>query len=292
MKHLKYFNQLLEELQNRSIPNVLKELSNVLLNDIKDINIPYKNNYTLDVLKFDIDIIYNNDNSYYSNINVYNIITNPLNVIDITIKIPKNYDIHYVLATIIHEIIHVYDIITVNSENDMHSFIKDIKLRNYKIGYYTNFINLIYLSLEHELVARNNMIYPYIKYKDIDIKESKNIIKSSFIWKALEYLKDFNHSEFISNFNLNDLINITNDFNKNILNQNNIMSDYNDIKVFYENFEFFFKETSDTWERELNDEILKIYENKLILLENNEKKSNNVKDLLLNLYINKINKND
>lgn len=292
MKHLKYFNQLLEELQNRSIPNVLKELSNVLLNDIKDINIPYKNNYTLDVLKFDIDIIYNNDNSYYSNINVYNIITNPLNVIDITIKIPKNYDIHYVLATIIHEIIHVYDIITVNSENDMHSFIKDIKLRNYKIGYYTNFINLIYLSLEHELVARNNMIYPYIKYKDIDIKESKNIIKSSFIWKALEYLKDFNHSEFISNFNLNDLINITNDFNQNILNQNNIMSDYNDIKVFYENFEFFFKETSDTWERELNDEILKIYENKLILLENNEKKSNNVKDLLLNLYINKINKND
>lgn len=292
MKHLKYFNQLLEELQNRSIPNVLKELSNVLLNDIKDINIPYKNNYTLDVLKFDIDIIYNNDNSYYSNINVYNIITNPLNVIDITIKIPKNYDIHYVLATIIHEIRHVYDIITVNSENDMHSFIKDIKLRNYKIGYYTNFINLIYLSLEHELVARNNMIYPYIKYKDIDIKESKNIIKSSFIWKALEYLKDFNHSEFISNFNLNDLINITNDFNQNILNQNNIMSDYNDIKVFYENFEFFFKETSDTWERELNDEILKIYENKLILLENNEKKSNNVKDLLLNLYINKINKND
>ena len=68
---------------------------------------------------------------------------------------------------IIHEIRHMIDFTDENLNTGLSSFDMDKNLRRYNIGVFNEFYKLVYISLEHELVARNNQIYPYIKFKNL-----------------------------------------------------------------------------------------------------------------------------
>ena len=246
-------------MEDISIPTILKEISVILKDDLTCNITNFNKSYEIDVFNFTIRVS-KNKNSYYSNIDLYKILMDPSINILIEINIPIDYDIDYVVALAIHEIRHIYDIYTVNSENDMQSFINEFYIKKLRIGNYTNFINLIYLSLEHELIARNNMIYPYVALKNITKDESIKIVKESFIYKSLELLNSFNHINFISSIDESELLELTNKFIEDIAKDSKICSDRNDLIEFYKKWEEYFKYIKIKWEIELNKEIDKIYE--------------------------------
>lgn len=254
-KYIEFF----EGFNERSIPNILKDVSKILKTDISESTSKFDKKYNIDAFDFRVRLNFNKT-EYYSNINLLKIITDPSKNVYIEVNIPTIYDVDYVVAIIIHEIRHIYDIYTINSENEMQSFVDDFHMRKLKIGNYTNFINLVYLSLEHELIARNNMIYPYVGLKNITKEESTKIIKESFIYDSLIKLGNFDHKSFINSMDSKELIELTNLFIKDVAKKDNLCVNISDVIIFYKKWEEYFKNIKIEWEIELNKEISKIYE--------------------------------
>jgi hypothetical protein len=151
-----------------------------------------------------------------------------------------------------------------NLNNGLSSFDIDKNLRKYNIIGFNEFFTLVYISLEHELVARNNQIYPYIKFKNLSKEESLSILKNSFIYKALEKLRSFDYQKFIGYFDENILINITNNFIKDCLYDNEtIIENLNELESFYKIWDEYFNEISIKWEQILMSEMDYIYERKV-----------------------------
>jgi hypothetical protein len=137
----------------------------------------------------------------------------------------------------------------------------ELQLRKYRdIEYFNEFYILFYTSLQHELVARNNQIYPYIKFKGIERGESIKLIKKSFIWTYLDNLTSFNHYSFIKKFEVDFLIELTNVFLKDVLFSDEVIEDINDLKSFYQKFEKYFKSLSIEWKDITFKEIDYVYE--------------------------------
>ena len=280
-KYIKHF----ESFSERSIPEILKKISIELKDDISKYSIiGYSNTFEFEYLSFNVDIKLSNNGSYYSNIDLLKIIKEPDISVDIVVYIPNNFDIDYIVATIVHEVRHIYDIYTINSENDMKSFVDDFYIRKLKIGNYTNFINLIYLSLEHELIARNNMIFPYIGSKNMNEKDSMDLVKSTFIYKSLDLLDSFDHISFVNSIEPNTLLKLTNIFIKDVSKDNKQCSDINDLILFYQKYEKYFKSLVSEWKLEINKEISKIYE--LKTYSNNESIISGTHRLFIEIYNN------
>jgi len=280
-KGIKSFNKQKDELL--TIPGDLKDLSNRLNTELKSITLPYSK--LLEFGGIEVDLLIKKGSNYYSNINWEKFLKGDYELI---IQIPDDYDIHYLVSTIIHEIRHMIDFTDENLNAGISSFDMELYLRKYNTDEYRSFYTLIYLSLEHELVARNNQIYPYIKFKNLTKDQSLNILKSSFIYKALIQLRSFNVLEFINKFETNKLINITNDFIKEVLSDNeNTIENKNDLICFYNLFNEYFIEISNKWESLLLKELDIVYERKVYL--NNENILLGYKEILGNIW-NKIKK--
>jgi HD-GYP domain-containing protein (c-di-GMP phosphodiesterase class II) len=155
-----------------------------------------------------------------------------------------------------------------NLNSGLSSFDMDRNLRKYNIGIFNEFYILVYISLEHELVARNNQIYPYIKFRNISKEKSLEILKQSCIWKALQILKEFDHISFVSGFDENALINITNNFIKDCLYDNEtIIENKTDLLNFYKTWSVYFNELSKKWNNLLLREVDIIYERRNIKID-------------------------
>jgi hypothetical protein len=255
---LKYL-QCYEAFQEKDIPNQLKKLSNIIRNDlINNGNNNFKKEYNLEFLNIIVIINYikGKKESYYSNVNILDIISDFDKPIDIIVNIKdEEIDINHLLSIIIHETRHIYDIITINNNYDIHDFIKTIELNKYNkfsSEAFEQFIYLVYLSLEHELLARNNMIYPSFRWLNIVNKnELIKIFNKTFIFKSLTFLKTFDSINFINYYlkkhNIDSLINKTNNFIINVANDNNICKNKNDLLYFYKKFEDFFKSKSEEY---------------------------------------------
>jgi predicted ATP-grasp superfamily ATP-dependent carboligase len=150
---------------------------------------------------------------------------------------------------------------------------------------------MIYLSLEHELIARNNMIYPFIKFRNVDIDEAKKIVKTSFINKSFVLLEEFDYNMFINSIDKDELVKLTNIFNKEVLNQTDIITD---VVEFYKKWEDFFKQTSIEWRKEIDNEIDRLYEfidtNEFILHSYHQNMIGFAQKVLIEVYKNKIKK--
>ena len=247
MKHIKIF----EDFNQTTIPEILKKISNIIRIDlINNKDSSFTKNYIIDSfdIKLEIKYIKNTKKPYYSKINIFDILLNPSNTVDIIVNVEDiTIDIDYLLSIIIHEIRHIYDIYTINNENEMYDFVKSLKLDKQQNAYF-NFNYCIYLSLEHELLARNNMIYPAYRWSNFNSKEELiNVFKTSFIYKALLILKDFDSIKYIKSFNLDILIIETNKFIKDIANDNNFCENQKDICDFYYKFETYFKNKYDEY---------------------------------------------
>ena len=182
-------------------------------------------------------------------------------IYQIDIKVPEDYDLNYLVSTLIHELRHIIDFLDGAKSSGLSSFLMDIHLRNFNIGLFSEFYILVYLTLEHELLARNNQIYPYIKFKKLSKEESFEILRKSFIWKFLQELNNFRSLSFIEKFNQEDLIEKTNSFIRDVLHDNKtIIEDSKDLVDFYTIWEEHFKEISSKWNSILISEVDRIYE--------------------------------
>ncbi len=236
-----------------TIYNDLKELSSKLKNEI---NIPFTKVINFGGIDINLSIVVSN--RYYSNIDWYEFLNGKNNL---KVEIPNEYDIDYTISLIIHEIRHLIDFTSEYSNIGLSSFDIELQLRKYRdIVYFNEFYILFYISLQHELVARNNQIYPYIKFKGIEKEESIKLIKKSFIWVYLDNLNSFNHDSFIKKFKVDFLIELTNEFLKDVLFSDELVEDYDDLKLFYQKFEKYFKTLSVEWKDITFKEIDYVYE--------------------------------
>ena len=254
---IKSFNRQKEDVL--TIHGDLKDLSYELTNELSNVKLPYSK--LLNFGGIEVDIKIGKSNKYYSNIDWVKFLKGDYEVI---VEVIEDYDINYVVSTIIHEIRHMIDFTDENLNAGLSSFDMDMNLRKYNINTFSEFYILVYISLEHELVARNNQIYPYIKFKNLSKGDSIEILKNSFIWRALDKLNSFDYEKFVVKFDTNFLIKTTNDFIKDCLYDNETFIDNKDeLILFYKVWDEYFRETSKKWHDLLLREVDVIYERKV-----------------------------
>ena len=101
------------------------------------------------------------------------------------------------------------------------------------------------MALEHELIARNNMIYPLFRWSGM--KDKPTILtkyKNCEVYKTLDYMSDFDSTYFINKFYTEELLNYTNKFIKDVAKENNFCNTKQDLINYYKIWETFFKNTS------------------------------------------------
>jgi len=238
--------KLYEDLELKSIPNELKQLTKDIRNIIKDEIVSNKsfNKYLeLHGLKINLSInfIKNSNHIYFSDVNIYDLLHK--DTIDLKIDIQDNIiNINDLMSIINHELRHVYDTFTINKDSDMKSFSDLLNLKrftsredNKNFKYFTD---LIYLSFEHELIARNCMLYDKFIYDGLNKTKIYKLFEDTYTYKALIQLQNFNSVLFISKFELDELERVTKSFKE-------IMSyEFTNVADFYKNWEMYFKNKS------------------------------------------------
>lgn len=256
---IKSFNRQKEDIL--TINGDLKQLSYELTNELDNIKLPYSKLLNFGGIEIDIEI--KQSNKYYSNVDWLKFLKGDYELI---IEVEEDYDINYVISTIIHELRHMIDFTDENLNSGLSSFDIDRSLRKYNIDIFNEFFILVYISLEHELVARNNQIYPYIKFKKLSKEESIEILKQSFIYKALNKLNSFDYNNFIKKFKNDTLIQVTNSFIKDCLHDNETtINNEDDLISFYKTWDEYFREISEKWYNLLLREVDIIYERKIYI---------------------------
>lgn len=265
---IKSFNRLPDD--KVTIHGDLKNLSEELQKEFNNISLPYSKLLIFGGIEIDLKVKLSN--RYYSNIDWLKFLVGDY---EIVIEVIDDFDKDYIISLVIHEIRHMIDFSDENINSGLSSFDVDQKLRKYNIGDFTEFFKLVYISLEHELVARNNQIYPYIKFENLKKEESLSILKNSFIWQSLVILRNFEYLSFIKKFNESELIEITNNFIKDCLKDNDDeIKNMDDLLNFFRVWDEFFHETADKWEKNLMKEIEVIYERKQYSIEHSTKAKN------------------
>ena len=291
LKYVKVYEEF-----NKEIPESLKILMDKIKEDIGHPIDSFKSiidleNYgfvqnmkiLLDVKFKKIENKYYTDKQtiYHSNINIYDVI-NQKSEIYLPIKIEDSVlNEHKLYSVISHEIQHLYDVLTIIDESDMKSFVNDLylnKLRNVaKNIEFFNFLELVYLSLEHELIARNTMIYYEFLNCNVSKEKLIDMFYDSFMYKSLIKLKNFNYQNII---NTPNIIGDTNDFinyfgGKNCKNEE-------DLIKFYSNWKKYFEDKSN----EYLDESYKVIDDLMCLVKESYqlKQTKNVKKILLDTY--------
>lgn len=277
---IKSFNRIKEDVY--TIHGDLKELSTNLFSEFNNLSLPYTKLIVFGGLEF--DLIIKQTNRYNSAVDWNKFLKGDY---EIVVEVPVNYDINYLISIIIHEFRHIIDFTDGNLNNGVSSFDMELNLRKFSDDVnFNDFFILIYISLEHELVARNNQIYPYIKFKNLTKEQSLEILKTSFIWKSLQQLKNFNVDNFISKFESNELIHITNEFIKDVLYDNEtVIESTEELKEFYTLFDKYFNETSEKWLKLLLREVDSIYERQRYYNYHNNDIIDGYKDVLKNIWI-------
>ena len=117
----------------------LDDLSEYFTNEFISINLPFNKKYEIFGVSFNISISY--DFSYSSHID-WNKFMNDIYQIDI--KVPEDYDLNYLVSTLIHELRHIIDFLDGAKSSGLSSFLMDIHLRNFNIGLFSEFYILVY----------------------------------------------------------------------------------------------------------------------------------------------------
>ena len=285
---------------NKKIPDELKELFSKIREKIGEPTESFTKQIDLEEFNFceniiNIMVTFNKlstgvnsyeekDIIYYSNININDLLSNQ-HFIDIPIRIDDiNINIDKLISVISHEIRHIYDVFTINEKSDMNSFIKSFhygnlkKIENNKDFKY--FLYLVYLSLEHELVARNTMIWEMFINCNCCKEELNNLFKKLSIYNSFEKLNNFDYHNLLE---IPDIINKVNNFI--FYFKGDVCVNDDDVELFFQNWKKYFIRKSNEYEIEstyiLNDLWMKINEKKYTT---KDKEIKNVKDMLLDIH--------
>lgn len=243
------FLKLYEDFSKKSTPEELKYIASQIRPDlIKNGNSSFSKNYEFGNYRFNLNIDYTKGSKqpYFSDIYFTELFRDPEEHVNIPVKIiDEEIDINYLLSIITHEIRHLYDILHIINEYEVIEFYKGLQLEPFKKTPYNKFTNYVYLCLEHELIARHNMLYSMFRWLNVtDKKELYKLYLKTYSYESLTQLENFNHINFIAQFNEKSLIFYTNEFIKNVAKETNFCNNKEDLIHFYKKWSDFFKEKS------------------------------------------------
>ena len=271
IKSFEKYKLVMESLNEKTFPNQLKKISNILRKDLlSNGDSSFSKSYDINDITFKLNVIYKNGNRepYYSSINIYSLIEDPYSEVPLNIYVTDTtIDFNYLLSIISHEIRHIYDILTASEDYEFNSFLNSMYVSKYKTSIYSDFIYLFYLSLEHELIARNNMLFDQMRWINItDKNKLYGIFKESFVYKSLIDLQNFDFMNFCKTKDYNGLLKFTNEFSKDIK-YGVICNTPDDVINFYKGWSDKFKEKSKeflVYVDEMIDDIINDIEHNII----------------------------
>jgi hypothetical protein len=234
--------KLFEDFSEKSYPQLIKKVCLVIRKDIESNgDKSFKKVYNIDGLNILININFRvgNKQPYYSNINIYDIIRGiEPHLIEFSIT-DLEIDLNYLMGIISHEIRHIYDILTTVDDLDFKDFLKSKVITEYKKeGINKDFINLVYLSLEHEMISRHNMLYEMFRWQGItDKTDLYKLFEKSYTYEALNKLKTFDINILIKS---DDIYDFTDRFSRSIGDEFD-----GDILKYYNRWNDFFIKKSD-----------------------------------------------
>ena len=234
--------KLFEDFSDKSYPQLIKKVCFIIRGEIKlNGNNSFSKTYDIDGLKLLINLNYRKGDKqpYYSNVNIYDIISGEKpHFIDVLIT-DLTIDLDYLMGIISHEIRHIYDILTTVDDLDVKDFLKSKVITEYKReAINKDFINLVYLSLEHEMITRHNMLYEMFRWQGISDKvELYRLFEKSYTYEALNKLKTFDINRLVKS---DDIYDFTNRFSKSIGDEFD-----GDLLRYYSKWNDFFIEKSD-----------------------------------------------
>ena len=198
--------------ESRGIPNLLKDLSSKISNDIINNENNFSKNYDIaDIsfnVSFDVSILNSKRDDIYatSEFGIFAMGKMKLSCINIYMDI-SNYNKDDLKRVITHELLHIYEIfnrIKGGSKKDLQwrlgKVLMDIR-NNYSSYFIKDFIYLIYLSLDHEINARVAETYSIL----MELRTTNNndlncgLVNTS-AWKYSELLKDFDENKYHINY--------------------------------------------------------------------------------------------
>ena len=257
--------KLFEDFNKKETPDEIIFMSYKIRKDLEK-EIFNSKSYSFGSYKFKIIInfLQNKDINYGSEIDILDILVN-LYDDDYVVNIPINIkdekvNINKLIGIISHELRHLYDILNIN-EIEIKDFMKKRNFNSFIKDDYYKFIFQIYLTLEHELIARNNMIYTSLRWSGMkNKKELINNYKTMYTYSSLIDLKNFNYLDFVKSFDENFLIEKTNKFIKEIANSNEYCNDMKDLLYFYKKWDIFFENKANEYLNHALKEIDKVYD--------------------------------
>ena len=276
--------KLFEDMKYKDTIPELQNIIDIIKSKLKTINKKksfketidfYDNSFFPFKLLLNVDFNQSNDKTYHSDIDILYYLKTQSDDVEINITVYDTHiDLNEIASIIHHELRHILDIYSINDDADMESFLKINFIEQFKKGYkglnknLDNFMILIYCSLEHELIARNNMVYDKLKY--LHIKDKKELIekyKETWIYKYLKILSEFNSKSFVDSVPPKLLIDFSNilikEYNKNL-----IIKSIDDLYYLYAGFEKYFKDKSYEY-LELSDNTINKIINEKILISHN-----------------------
>lgn len=287
--------KLYEDMKLTSLPEELKQMTKDIRDVIKDdilSNKSFNKFIELHALKINLSIDYTNSNDkiYFSDVDIYKLIyDNEIININVIIK-DTEIKLNDLMSVINHELRHVYDVFMINDDFDMKSFTDILSLQRFKKNVnnkkYKYFTDLIYLSFEHEFIARNCMLYDKFVYDGHNKEKLFDLFKTTYTYEALTHLQNFNADSFINSFDVVELKQITRELVK------EMKYDFTNINYFYKNWEKYFKDKSkeylkhahDMLDYILNQTIKENYKSYVVYPSYRERQINSPQDLLKYIY--------
>lgn len=277
-------------LEKRGIPDILKKVNKylfekiinnnetIIIEDIYEENIKLKN-LTI-ILNFDE----NKDEIYsYCSFGIFSnkILKNP----KIVIELKNDFEKSNLKKVLLHELLHIYEIYKryLNKSNkDLQWQLNNklLKIRdNYNDKFIKDLIYLIYISLDQEINARIAETYSILMdLKSKNKNELQNKLKYTFAWKFMNYLNNFDYTNYNINWNLlqNFFIELNSQIKSNQkFNIYKIPNNIKDCKDILKKWKLLFKKKSIKYNNKLEkiiDEVLidnKILEKSYILFDKN-----------------------
>lgn len=212
-----------------------------------------------------------NNINYHSEVNLFEAIKKQYKNFDIFINVKdKEINISELMANIHHELKHILDSIAEDGERFLNDFLSIPTINYFKDNnsIIRDFDILMYLYVEHEISARNSMLWN--KFKRLGIYDKEILMdrfKKSYIYDALMKLKDFNALKFINSRNKQELLKLTNEF---LTGLNKPIIKFSDLYNYYKKWQDLFKERADKYLTEVPEIIDELIKDIKPYMENNK----------------------
>lgn len=246
-------------LESVGVPDIIKDIfkDNIFdLNNLKFTKCSY--NYDLDKylkgvkLKLNIKINKSVDESYNGDINFYEILENGFDKTTINLDIKtKKINKDRLKTVLFHELTHLYELHNINEyvyKSDWYyqKNLIDFKKENTNIGLFKYFIDLIYVSFDQEIRARNAELYDFL----ITRKTSNDLrteIKNSNAYLKYQNLMNFEYMNIINFYKtanrLDQLIEFVNILNQKF-DKKTIINNEKDLIKYFKKWNFHFKDSA------------------------------------------------